>query len=75
MKMGYFLPLILYSIDVVGLLVWHGSAEAIEDKRALLEFEKNFPPSQPLNWNERPSPCTSWTGVTCNEESKTSPES
>ncbi|KAI4326859.1 hypothetical protein L6164_019384 [Bauhinia variegata] len=56
------------SIYLLGLILWQGNAEAVEDKQVLLEFLSNFPPSRPLNWNENSSVCSNWTGVTCNED-------
>ncbi|XP_061343799.1 probable inactive receptor kinase At4g23740 [Gastrolobium bilobum] len=62
-------PRILCSIYlVVGLMLWQGNAEPVEDKRALLDFVNKFPPSRALNWNKSSSLCTTWIGVTCNED-------
>ncbi|KAJ1386064.1 Protein kinase domain [Sesbania bispinosa] len=66
--MEYFARILCSIYLVVGFMVWQGNAEAVEDKQALLEFVKKLPPSRPLNWNEMSSVCTSWTGVTCNED-------
>ncbi|KAL2342699.1 hypothetical protein Fmac_003984 [Flemingia macrophylla] len=55
-------------ISLSCLVLWHGSAEPVEDKEALLEFVNKFAPSRPLNWNESFPMCASWTGVTCNED-------
>ncbi|XP_057450059.1 probable inactive receptor kinase At4g23740 isoform X2 [Lotus japonicus] len=59
---------IFCSIWFLGFIVWQGNAEAVEDKQALLDFVKNFPPSRALNWDERSSPCTNWIGVSCNQD-------
>ncbi|XP_027340856.1 probable inactive receptor kinase At4g23740 [Abrus precatorius] len=59
---------ILSSICFLCFILWQGNAEPVEDKEALLDFVKKFPPSRPLNWNESSPMCSSWTGVTCNED-------
>ncbi|KAK7358547.1 hypothetical protein VNO77_00480 [Canavalia gladiata] len=59
---------IFSSIYLLCMILWQGNGEPVEDKEALLEFVNKFPPSRPLNWNESSSMCSSWTGVTCNEE-------
>ncbi|XP_027361851.1 probable inactive receptor kinase At4g23740 [Abrus precatorius] len=63
-----FFARVLCSIYIVGFVLWLGNAGPIEDKRVLLDFIEKFPPSRPLNWNESSSPCTTWIGVTCNED-------
>lgn len=62
-----YLPIFSF-ISMLCLALWHGSAEPVEDKEALLDFVNKFPPSRPLNWNESSPMCASWTGVTCNED-------
>ncbi|TKY71003.1 inactive receptor kinase [Spatholobus suberectus] len=47
------------------LMLCQANAEPTEDKEALLDLVEKLPPSRPLNWNATSSPCTSWTGVTC----------
>nr|KYP67404.1 putative inactive receptor kinase At4g23740 family [Cajanus cajan] len=51
------------------LILSQAKAAEEEDKAALLEFVQKLPPSRPLNWNGTSSPCTSWTGVTCDRQS------
>lgn len=65
--MDHFLR-IFSSIFLLGLILWQGTAEPVEDKQALLEFVRNFPHTRPLNWNEASHVCTNWTGATCNED-------
>jgi len=67
--MGYFVPnIFLFSVYLIGSLVYLGNAEPVEDKNALLEFVQKLPPFKPLNWNVNSSICTSWNGVTCSED-------
>ncbi|KAI4337935.1 hypothetical protein L6164_016297 [Bauhinia variegata] len=44
------------------------AAEPVEDKQALLDFLHNIGHAHSLNWNESSSVCTSWRGVTCNND-------
>ncbi|KAK3014961.1 hypothetical protein RJ639_008121 [Escallonia herrerae] len=44
------------------------NTEPTEDKRALLDFINNIYHSRPLNWDEKLSACSNWTGVTCNHD-------
>ncbi|PNX75719.1 putative inactive receptor kinase [Trifolium pratense] len=62
--MGHF----LFSVYLIGLLVFQGNAEPVEDKKALLEFVEKLQPFRPLNWNLSSSICTSWNGVTCSQD-------
>ncbi|GAU29451.1 hypothetical protein TSUD_227160 [Trifolium subterraneum] len=62
--MGHF----LFSFYLIGLLVYQGNAEPVEDKKALLEFVEKLQPFRPLNWNLSSSICTSWNGVTCSQD-------
>jgi hypothetical protein len=62
--MGHF----LFSFYLIGLLVFQGNAEPVEDKNALLEFVEKLQPFRPLNWNLSSSICTSWNGVTCSQD-------
>ncbi|KAH1267599.1 hypothetical protein AAZX31_01G209500 [Glycine max] len=58
---------ILCFIYLVSLILFQANAaEPISDKQALLDLLEKLPPSRSLNWNASSSPCTSWTGVTCN---------
>lgn len=59
---------IFSSMFLVGLVLFQGNADPVEDKRALLDFLSNFPHSRSLNWNESSSVCNNWTGVTCSED-------
>ena len=59
---------IFSSIYLLGMILWQGNAEPVEDKQVLLDFVNKFPPSRPLNWDENSSMCAIWTGVTCNED-------
>ncbi|KAG4972887.1 hypothetical protein JHK82_029822 [Glycine max] len=60
------MELILCFIYLVSLMLFQAQANAISDKQALLDFVEKLAPSRSLNWNASSSPCTSWTGVTCN---------
>jgi hypothetical protein len=62
------LGVIFSSIFLVGLILFQGNADPVEDKRALLDFVSNFPHSRSLNWNESSTVCKNWTGVTCSED-------
>lgn len=62
------LGVIFSSIFLVGLVLFQGNADPVEDKRALLDFVSNFPHSRSLNWNESSPVCNLWTGVTCSED-------
>ncbi|KAL6508362.1 hypothetical protein OROHE_021904 [Orobanche hederae] len=57
---------IFTAISVYGLLCSVAMAEPVEDKRALLDFISNTSHSRNIDWDERPSACTNWTGVACN---------
>ncbi|KAL6533278.1 hypothetical protein OROMI_027390 [Orobanche minor] len=57
---------IFTAISVYGLLCSVAMAEPIEHKRALLDFVSNTSHSRNINWGERTSACTNWTGVACN---------
>ncbi|XVF53021.1 hypothetical protein PTKIN_Ptkin05aG0065500 [Pterospermum kingtungense] len=55
-------------IFFLGLVLFQGNADLVEDKQALLDFVSNVRHSRYLNWNETSSVCSNWTGVTCNPE-------
>ncbi|KAL6508359.1 hypothetical protein OROHE_021901 [Orobanche hederae] len=57
---------IFTAISVYGLLCSVAMAEPVEDKRALLDFISNTSHSRIIDWDERTSACTNWTGVACN---------
>ncbi|XVE64737.1 hypothetical protein DITRI_Ditri07aG0125300 [Diplodiscus trichospermus] len=59
---------VFFWICFVGLVMFLGNADLVEDKQALLDFVNNEPHSRYLNWNETSSVCNNWTGVTCNLE-------
>lgn len=52
-------------IFLVGSVFLQGTADPVDDKRALLDFVKYLPHSRYLNWNESSPVCNNWTGVTC----------
>ncbi|KAK4431383.1 putative inactive receptor kinase [Sesamum alatum] len=60
--------IIFSAILVFGTLFLLAAAEPVEDKQALLDFIGNISHSRNLNWDERTSACSSWTGVTCNHD-------
>ncbi|KAG6636644.1 probable inactive receptor kinase At4g23740 [Carya illinoinensis] len=62
------LGVIFFSIFLVGLVLFQGNADPVEDKRALLDFMNNIPHSRSLNWNESSPVCHHWTGVTCSAD-------
>ncbi|KAK7366702.1 hypothetical protein VNO80_08699 [Phaseolus coccineus] len=59
---------ILCLVSLVSLILSRPNAEPTEDKQALLHLVEKLAPLRPLNWNATSSPCTSWTGVTCNSD-------
>ncbi|XVF10469.1 hypothetical protein REPUB_Repub07fG0185700 [Reevesia pubescens] len=52
-------------ICFLGLVLFQGNADLVEDKQALLDFVNNLHHSRSLNWNETSPVCNNWTGVTC----------
>ena len=42
-------------------------ADLISDKNSLLEFSSTLPHALRLNWNNSTPICTSWIGITCNQ--------
>lgn len=58
-------PFVLLSfiVSLFGLIV----ADLNSDRQALLEFFSNVPHSPRLNWSESTPICSSWAGVTCNQ--------
>ncbi|KAI9110837.1 hypothetical protein K1719_018275 [Acacia pycnantha] len=52
------------------LLFFSGTtlADLNSDRQALLEFASSVPHARRLNWNDSPSICNSWVGVTCNSD-------
>jgi len=59
---------ILCLVSLLSLILFRPNAEPTEDKQALLHLVEKLAPSRSLNWNTTTSPCTSWTGVTCNSD-------
>ncbi|PIN20563.1 Serine/threonine protein kinase [Handroanthus impetiginosus] len=59
---------IFSAILVYGTLFLLARAEPVEDKQALLDFVGNIYHSKKLNWDQRTSACSRWTGVTCNHD-------
>ncbi|XP_027336622.1 probable inactive receptor kinase At5g58300 isoform X2 [Abrus precatorius] len=63
----------LYSIPmapflfVIVILFPLAIADLNSDKQALLDFANAVPHRRNLMWNRSTSICTSWTGITCNE--------
>lgn len=57
-----------FIIFFLSIVLQQANTEPIEDKTALLDFIQKLSPARPLNWNTTSSPCTSWTGVTCNQD-------
>ncbi|KAK8610048.1 hypothetical protein V6N13_026592 [Hibiscus sabdariffa] len=55
-------------ICILGLVLFQGSADLVEDKQALLDFVNNLRHSRSLNWNETSPVCNNWIGVTCNKD-------
>ncbi|KAF8412154.1 hypothetical protein HHK36_000110 [Tetracentron sinense] len=61
-------PFIFSAIFLLVSLFTQGTADPVEDKRALLDFVNNLTHSRHLNWNERSPVCSNWTGVTCSND-------
>ncbi|GAV66240.1 LRR_1 domain-containing protein/Pkinase_Tyr domain-containing protein/LRRNT_2 domain-containing protein/LRR_8 domain-containing protein [Cephalotus follicularis] len=59
---------ILYAILLFGAILSPNIADPVQDKQALLDFINNISYSRSLNWTENSNICTSWTGVTCNND-------
>ncbi|KAF5730052.1 inactive receptor kinase [Tripterygium wilfordii] len=59
---------VLWYILFLGVFIFQGNADPVEDKQALLDFVNNLPHSRSLNWNESYPVCNHWTGVTCSED-------
>ncbi|KAL1108185.1 hypothetical protein V6Z11_D03G095600 [Gossypium hirsutum] len=57
---------VLSWICILGLVLFQGNADPVEDKQALLDFVNKMPHSRALNWNQTSPVCNNWTGVTCN---------
>ncbi|XWS38265.1 hypothetical protein CRYUN_Cryun19dG0116500 [Craigia yunnanensis] len=55
-------------ICFLGLVLFLGNADLVEDKQAVLDFVNNLRHSRYLNWNETSPVCNNWTGVTCNPD-------
>ncbi|XWS50051.1 hypothetical protein CRYUN_Cryun12cG0055100 [Craigia yunnanensis] len=55
-------------ICFLGLVLFQGNADLVEDKQALLDFVNNLSHSRYINWNETSPVCNNWTGVTCNPD-------
>ncbi|KAI4307157.1 hypothetical protein L6164_030374 [Bauhinia variegata] len=68
--MGWKLELscIFLAAMVIEAMLFHVTAEPVEDKQALLDFLHNIGHPHSLSWNENSSVCTSWRGVTCNND-------
>ncbi|XP_073044401.1 probable inactive receptor kinase At4g23740 [Primulina eburnea] len=62
------IKIIFLAILVFGTLYLLARAEPIEDKRALLDFIDNINHVRKVNWDERTSVCSNWTGITCNHD-------
>ncbi|KAK9724719.1 hypothetical protein RND81_05G094200 [Saponaria officinalis] len=66
--MGNF-GMIFIAMIMLRLTMIHVNGEPLEDKKALLEFlQKTSSRSRFLNWSRQTAVCTSWTGVTCNDQ-------
>ncbi|XP_074284568.1 putative inactive receptor kinase At4g23740 [Silene latifolia] len=55
-------------IIFLGISLLNVQGEPWQDKQALLDFLQNTPHSRYLNWSPFSPVCTSWTGVTCNDD-------
>lgn len=66
MKFQFFIvPFLLLSI--ISSLFNLTLADLISDKYSLLEFSSTLPHALRLNWNNSTPICTSWIGITCNQ--------
>lgn len=59
---------IFSAILVYSTLLSPATTEPVEDKRALLDFIDNIYHSRKLNWDEKTSACSKWTGISCNRD-------
>ncbi|KAG4954919.1 hypothetical protein JHK87_040513 [Glycine soja] len=55
--------LLSFTVSLFGLI----EADLNSDRQALLEFFSNVPHAPRLNWSDSTPICTSWAGVTCNQ--------
>ncbi|XP_074319749.1 putative inactive receptor kinase At4g23740 [Silene latifolia] len=60
--------IIFTSIILLRFTLLHINGEPFEDKQALLDFLQKSSYSRYLNWSPVTPVCTSWTGVTCNDQ-------
>ncbi|KAL2317559.1 hypothetical protein Fmac_031435 [Flemingia macrophylla] len=60
---AFLFVLLSFRVSLFSLIV----ADLNSDREALLDFFNNVPHSPRLNWRESTPICTSWAGVTCNQ--------
>ncbi|KAF5800279.1 putative protein kinase RLK-Pelle-LRR-III family [Helianthus annuus] len=65
-KKLHFLVVVTITLVLQYLCVANGNLSS--DAQALLEFASSVPHVRKLNWNSTLPICTSWVGITCNDE-------
>ncbi|KAJ0551626.1 putative protein kinase RLK-Pelle-LRR-III family [Helianthus annuus] len=65
-KKLHFLLVVTIILVLQNLCVANGNLSS--DAQALLEFASSVPHVRKLNWNSTVPICTSWVGITCNDE-------
>ncbi|KAJ0558700.1 putative protein kinase RLK-Pelle-LRR-III family [Helianthus annuus] len=65
-KKLHFLVVVTITLVLQNLCVANGNLSS--DAQALIEFASSVPHVRKLNWNSTVPICTSWVGITCNDE-------
>ncbi|XWS29083.1 hypothetical protein CRYUN_Cryun25bG0126400 [Craigia yunnanensis] len=66
--MKFRLSSVFSSVVIIGIFLPLVIANLNSDKQALLEFAAAVPHRRNLNWNSTYPICTSWIGITCNQD-------
>ncbi|KAL9225367.1 hypothetical protein vseg_001302 [Gypsophila vaccaria] len=66
-----FRPVFVSIMTLLGLFFIHGHAEPWQDKQTLLQFQQLMSHSRYIDWSPVTPVCTTWTGVTCNNDETT----
>ncbi|XP_027940210.1 probable inactive receptor kinase At5g58300 [Vigna unguiculata] len=67
LTMKFYFPRVHPFLFIVVILCPMVFADLNSDKQALLDFAASVPHRRDLKWNSATSICTSWVGVTCNQ--------
>ncbi|KAI5408305.1 hypothetical protein KIW84_054215 [Lathyrus oleraceus] len=68
MSMKFYSASMASFLFVIAIFFSHVNADLNSDKQALLDFINAVPHRRNLMWNPSTSICTSWVGITCNQD-------